>query len=114
REVFAAMCGVRVATVIDIEKGRQMPGGGTLMRLAASLKCRVEDLMPPGYQVTFGPLMVPRERPVESGKQTTRRRKAKESGFAAVAQMVAVSASMLAFLALPGVTKAVTPIIHLM
>jgi len=107
RSKLARMCDLPDMTLERIENGVGSPKVATVEKIAAGLGVRLVDL----FKEPVG-LMVPRARPA-AGK-TTRRRKAKESGLVAVAQMVGLGASMLAFLALPGAYKFAAPIIHRM
>lgn len=62
REQLAAISGISYGGLTKIEDGRAVPGGETLMRLAAALGVSVEGLLPPNYMTLFPPLVKPQDR----------------------------------------------------
>lgn len=55
QETLAVVSGIGIETLRRFERGIRIPDGETLMKLAAALACRVEDLLPENYLTLFAP-----------------------------------------------------------
>lgn len=85
-ELLAGLADISKSTLVEIEQGRQVPRGDTLIALAWALGARAEDLLPSDYApFVKGPALVAgmnrgtRAVPAR-GKRDQRRRTSKKGG----------------------------------